>query len=136
MNRKKLITILISLIFGIFLVNFMANKFYWYSSIWYFDMIMHFLGGLWIGLASIYLFKISDKSVNTIFRVMLSVLLVGIAWEIYEIAVNDVLAQNTFNYLDTISDIFFDLGGGSTAILYFFTKIMIVNENNVQLENA
>ena len=133
MDSKKLSKRLISLIFFILIVNFLALKFYWYSSIWYFDMIMHFLGGLWIGLAYIYVFKVKDRSLNSILRVIVSVLLVGIAWEFYEIAVNDVLAQNAFNYLDTISDLFFDLAGGGTAILYSFIKIITDTQDTKEL---
>src|SRR3989344_6115892 len=60
MDRKKFFKRIVYLIFFIFIVHFFANKFYWYSSIWYFDIIMHFLGGLWVGLFFIWFKKKPD----------------------------------------------------------------------------
>jgi len=124
MDRKNLIKYLICLIFFILIVNFFANKFYWYFSIWYFDMFMHFLGGFWAALACLYLFPPKDSSFNSILRIWFLVLCIGIGWEVFEILVNDVIIRNPFNPLDTFSDIFFDLAGGATAILYFLKRII------------
>ena len=118
MDRKKFIKPLIYLIFFILVINFLGNKFYWYSSVWYFDMIMHFLGGFWVGLAYFYIFSPQSISLKLIFKILLAVLFIGIGWEVYEILVNDILAQNPFDFLDTLSDIFFDLFGGLCVILY------------------
>ena len=129
MDRKKLFKHLAYLIFFIFLVNFSANKFYWYSSIWYFDMIMHFLGGFWVGLAYFYIFLLQNMSSRLIFKILFSVLIIGVGWEVYEILVNDILAQNPFNYIDTVSDLFFDLFGGLCAILYLWIPLEIKKFN-------
>ena len=86
---------------------------------------MHFLGGFWIGLVSFYLFLPKNNYFNSFLKILLFVLLVGIGWEVFEILVNDVITQNLFNYLDTISDLFFDLAGGTFGILYFFRRIML-----------
>ena len=123
MDSKKLAKRLIYLIFFIFVVNFLANKFYWYSAIWYFDMMMHFLGGFWVGLVYVYLFPPRDSLRNTIWKGLLFVLCIGIGWEVFEIIVNDIVAKNPFDYLDTASDIFFDLSGGLCAILYTWKKM-------------
>ena len=138
MDRKKLIKLLTYLIFFILVINFFANKFYWYSSIWYFDMIMHFLGGFWIGLAFMWFsnqsFRLSPLSPESspeskaltfklVFKILIFVLFIGISWEVYEILVNDILAKNSFNFLDTLSDIFFDLSGGLCAMLYLWKKL-------------
>ena len=123
MDRKKLIKLLTYLIFFILVINFFGNKFYWYYSIWYFDIIMHFLGGFWIGLAFFYIFSPQNISGKLIFKILLLVLCIGIGWEVYEILVNDILAQNPFNFLDTLSDIFFDLFGGLCAMLYLLVPL-------------
>lgn len=130
MDRVKLLKPLIYLIFFILVMNFLANKFYWYSSIWYLDIIMHFLGGLWLGLAFIYLFSPQDHSFNSVFKILLFVLLIGVGWEVFEIAVNDVITKNPFNYLDTLSDIFFDLSGGLCAILYVWSRTKSRTQEN------
>ena len=86
-------------------------------------MIMHFLGGFWIGLTSFYIFSPQNISGKLIFKILLLVLCIGIGWEVYEILVNDILAQNSFDFLDTLSDIFFDLSGGLCAMLYLWKKL-------------
>ncbi len=134
MGRQKLIKPLIYLISFIFITNFLANKFYWYSAVSYFDMIMHFLGGFWVALLCVYLYPFKEKSPNVVLEVLAFVLLVGVGWEIYEMLVNSVAAQNPFDYLDTGSDLFFDLFGGSMAIFYFYKRIMFAKENGVQLK--
>ena len=131
MDSKKLLIRLVFLILLIFLLNFLAMKFYWYLSIWYFDMPMHFLGGVWLGLASIYLFSLKDGSLKSIFKIFFIILLVGIGWEAFEILVNKLTIQDPFNTLDTISDICFDLAGGLFTILYFLRRTISIKENTV-----
>ena len=123
MERKKLVKRLVYLIFFILVVSFLANKFYWYSSIWYFDMFVHFLGGLWIGLLGFYILLIKKNSSHEIFKILLFVLCIGIGWEVFEVLVNDVITRNPFDYLDTTSDIFFDILGGFCVILYIWKKL-------------
>ncbi len=67
-----------------------------------------------------------------IFKVIVSVLVVGILYELYEFLFYNYFGQNPFNTLDTISDIFFDLAGASFAILYFLKGIMSNKGNTVQ----
>jgi len=105
--------------------------FYWYSSIWYYDMLMHFLGGAWLGFAFIWFFKIKKISFELILKIILGVLLISILWEVFEVILNDNTTINPFNTLDTISDIFFDIAGGFSAILYFLRKIMSIKENTL-----
>lgn len=116
--------------FLIFIANSLALKFYWYFSIWWSDMFMHFLGGLWEGLFFIWFFsiinfsflKLSLEVVNfrLIYKTVLFVLLIGILWEFFEFFSNNYIGHDPFNALDTISDVFFDLAGGAFSILYFF----------------
>jgi len=131
MDRKKLLIRLTFLILFIFFVNFVAMKFYWYSSLWWLDMPVHFLGGFWLALASIWLFSLADKSFRSIFKIISLVLLVGIFWEIFEIMVNESISRNPFNILDTVSDLTFDLAGGLSAIFYFLKKSVPAKEIDV-----
>lgn len=139
MDRKKLAKILISLILFLLLIQILATKFFWYYSMWYFDMPMHFLGGLWSGLFLIWLLSYKDLSnepkVKLIFKILFGVLLIGIGWEVFEFSANNFFARDLFvaNPLDSISDIFFDLSGGVVAILYYLKKIMPARVNEVQL---
>lgn len=116
--------------FFIFFADKLADKFYWYNSIWYFDIIMHFLGGVWVGLFFIYIF--SRESLDFLFlKVILSVLLIGISWEVSEFYVNNMIGQVPFDIVDTLFDICFDIFGGLLSVIYF-QKIMRASENRVQ----
>lgn len=135
MNSKKLIKLLAILAVAIFSVNLLANKFYWYYSIWYFDMIMHFWGGFWVGLLSIYIFPPEGSITKSSFlKVLLFTLIIGLGYEVFEVIFYNIIGQMVFSPLDTISDVFFDLSGGVLAILYFLKRIMFTHENEVQLQ--
>lgn len=122
MSRKKLFAEIAFLVCGIFILNFAASRFYWYSSIFWFDMLMHFLGGLWLGLVFIWLYRTRAMETVSFLKIMASVFVIGFLWEIYEIIVNSSFAQNPFDIYDTVSDLFFDSAGGATAILYVFRR--------------
>lgn len=101
-------------------------------------MPMHFIGGLWLGLFFIYLFYIpsesfrfSSESKALILKILLFVLSIGVGWELFEILFNNIIAKIPFNSLDTISDVFFDLSGGSFAVLYFLKFIMFTEKNTL-----
>lgn len=125
MDRKNLFKISAYSVILLSLVNFIALKFYWYFSIWYFDMLMHFWGGLCVGFALMWLLfdENPDFSFKFILKIGLGVLFIGVSWEIFEILFNNIIAQNQFNALDSVSDIFFDLSGGLCAILYLWKKL-------------
>jgi hypothetical protein len=131
MAYKKPLVLIVFLMFFVFFIDKLADKFYWYNSIWYLDMIMHFLGGLWVGLFFIYIYYYR-ASKNLVFKIIFSVLLVGISWEIFEFITFNMIGRTPFDYLDTLADIFFDLSGGLLAILYLFKKIMPTKEVGVQ----
>ena len=143
MDRKKILRTVVWLMFIMFIVNTVALKFYWYSSIWYFDMLMHFWGGFWQGLFFIWFFSIKDisekfrlslefKDMNSlIIKTILFVLLIGVLWEFFEFFVNNCIGHDIFNTLDTISDIFFDTAGGTFAIFYFLKRIIFNSPNTV-----
>jgi hypothetical protein len=145
MNRKKLLKHLVVLMFFIFITDLLARHFYWYFSIWYFDMIMHFLSGLWVGLFFLWFFHRQDLSegadlglergsaIALIVKTLLFVIMIGGSWEVFEFFVNNHIGREAFNARDTISDIFFDLAGGAIAVLYFLRMIMSRKKNKVQL---
>ena len=124
MDQQRLLKHLALLMFFIFIADYIGTKLYWYYTIWYFDMPMHFLGGLWLGLFFIYVFSRKEPSFDLNFKLILTILLavlfIGVLWELFEIYVNNDIGQIPFNLLDTISDLFCDLAGGTFAILYCY----------------
>lgn len=126
MNRKSLFSYSAFFIILIFVLNFIANKLYLYSSLFYFDMIMHFLGGFWLGLIFFWYFydKVFPKFPTKYFiYIMIGVFTVGFIWELYEIVVNASFAKDIFNLRDTISDLICDTVGG--LVSYFGLKKII-----------
>jgi len=130
MDSKKLLIRIVFLVLIIFLLNYLAMKFYWYYSIWYFDILMHFLGGIWLGFAFLYLFSIEKITFNLILKILFVTLLIGIGWEIFEILIDNFITGKYFNYLDTISDLLFDLAG-SLFVVFYFLKRAMSNEKNI-----
>ena len=125
------------MMFFIFLANFLILKFYWYSLIWYLDIVMHFLGGFWVGLFFLYVFFRKEQPSFTsglFFKLLFITLLVGLLWELYEFLLN-IIAITPFNLNDTILDIFSSLLGSTVSVFYFLKIIMSAPLNKVQLKN-
>jgi len=118
MQSKKFPIFVVGFIFFIFVLNLAAMKFHWYYAIPWFDMPMHFLGGAWIAVAV--LWAMGEKTPFT--RILLSVLILGILWEIFELFNNRYIGtRDPFDFADTLSDLVLDVLGAGTAF-YLRTK--------------
>ncbi|MEX2029154.1 MAG: hypothetical protein WD963_01585 [Candidatus Paceibacterota bacterium] len=122
MDRGNLLKHLIFLMFFIFLAHLLAEQFYWYYSIAWFDMFMHFLGGVWLGLFFFYVFSRNKQIVPSFFKIIFFVLMVGILWEVFQFFTKNYIGRDPFDIIDTLSDVFFDLLGGLCVILYVWKK--------------
>ena len=129
MNRKKLSRRAIGIAIFVFFLNVIAMKFYWYSSIWWLDMPMHIFGGVFVGLLYFLIFSVRNFSVRDVWKILGWILLIGLGWEFFELFAVNHLMESPFILLDTLSDLFFDLAGGSVAIIYFQKRIVIKKEN-------
>ncbi|MBI2120244.1 MAG: hypothetical protein HYT94_01310 [Parcubacteria group bacterium] len=127
------------LIVVVAMLNYFAFQFHWYWKFWWFDMIMHTLGGAWVASFALwYRFyrnpapsaplpvfpKISalgevvcGKALAT---ALSAVLVIGIGWELFEFSVDTFIAFSRHDPVDTASDIFFDVLGSIIAIFIFF----------------
>ncbi len=125
---KKLITRAAWVVMFIFFINYAAMTFFWYSTIWWFDMPMHFLGGFWLGLMALWAYLLVRRKQpvlqwNSVFwTVFILTLCVGVAWELFEVGIDRFITLVSHNSLDTVSDIFFDLAGAFTAFFYAMRK--------------
>ncbi len=97
-----------------------------YFHLWWYDIPMHMLGGLAIAVLSAYIFflrspKEGEISMNRIYTtILLSVFVVGILWEIFELVMHWALTLYWFGWTDTTKDLFDDMVGG-----YVGTKIFL-----------
>jgi hypothetical protein len=100
-----------------------------YWSLWWFDILMHFLGGLLIGLASAwaYVFVFKKGTRGLIRATLLSVLIVGIFWELYEVYIGIQVTHEPYVW-DTSVDIILDLIGAYLAGSFIKNSITTVDE--------
>jgi hypothetical protein len=115
---------IILLVFGL---NILAHFFFWYNSIWWFDMLMHFLGGLFLAVLALTLFwniVHREKLWLQFLFVILFVLFVGLVWEVYEFGVQGFLqVTGIADIPDSISDLVFDVLGGVFGFLLLRQKV-------------
>jgi len=122
--KKNLFIFNFVLIFLIATLHILAINFFLYWKFWWFDILLHFLGGLWVGLSFLQfyffsnLIKIKKKSNLFIFIFsVLTVLFVGLGWEIFEFIIGVNFSENYWS--DTILDLIMDTVGALTVSLLF-----------------
>ncbi|MEA2112483.1 MAG: hypothetical protein U9P50_00725 [Patescibacteria group bacterium] len=116
MSKKTFSIFLVVFIYIIFILNILASHFFLYWKFWWFDIIMHFLGGFWVALLSYYIFFLSKyfrrikEKLSIFYTSLFFVITVGILWEIFEYLAKASIYQSNFN-LDTSLDILMDMLG-------------------------
>ena len=97
-----------------------------YFYIWWLDMLMHFLGGVFVGMNALFWFRRRPLDGFLLFWVILgSAAIVGVTWEFLEFLLGhffsnawpQVFVQSELT--DTLSDLFFDFAGGASAVFLF-----------------
>jgi magnesium-transporting ATPase (P-type) len=99
-------------------LNYLGVSFYLYWSFAWFDMVLHSLSGVAIGMATILVFRQIGIRL-TITRSLVLVFVVGVLWEVFELwggltSLSDGMVYTT----DTISDLLLDMLGGYIGFLY------------------
>ncbi len=134
--HKKLSIYACLLVFFIWLVNALANTFHWYSAMWWFDIPMHVMGGMFLGLAiGAVCFKriLSLSRGEVLVTVLLFVLIVGIGWEVFEYFVQSFIKGSTqlANIMDSVKDMMMDLIGGLLASTFVLRALKRYNKAHV-----
>ncbi len=131
-SKDTFFYILIFLFVFLVIFHIISVIFSLYWLIRWIDIPLHFLGGVWLAMFSIWIFYISDRFSLPKKPYLLSLVLIlglvalgGILWEFFEFSFDFVshkrwLAQ--LSLLDTISDLFFDLLGGFCTYFVFINK--------------
>ncbi|MFA5838641.1 MAG: hypothetical protein WC849_01755 [Candidatus Paceibacterota bacterium] len=127
MKNKIFFSILFLLSFAISVLNIYAGRYFWYWRFSWFDLLMHFTGGVTVALILLYFSKAPGlkEKIKTASFILFSTVFIAIMWEVMEF----LLDQNLFGknyFFDTITDIFIALVG-ATIISIFSDKIKIVN---------
>lgn len=125
MPRILLLVILGALASTIAILHVVALAHYFYWTLWWFDILQHFLAGLWIAfftfwvvfglrLRAVLLLVNTPSSFLTV--ALVTTLAVGLAWEVFEYIVQLYFTENYV--FDTISDLAMDIVGALTGYIY------------------
>lgn len=123
MNRRTLFFILLmGLGLVIALFQFLANEYYLYWMWWWADVVMHFLGGLFVAGGILWWLRyevpIKIRALLPVFlTTFVLLLIVGVAWEVFEFVTD---SYGALNYVrDAGMDIAMDIVGMLVAYLIF-----------------
>lgn len=120
MLRKKLLKKLVFAFVILLILNEPAVFLHWYNLVWWFDMPMHFLGGLSVFYLSAVIWLPALKYVSYkryLYESVITALLIGVLWEALELFLFTHLGTPTFFLVDSISDVFFDLAGALFGVI-------------------
>ncbi len=119
---KRLVVYTALLGISILVINTLAHVLYWYASIWWFDMLMHTIGGVFVAfVGATYLFRRTQALTWGEYFITLALLvfIIGLAWEYYEYVVQYyVKGVQLASVADSVSDLICDMIGGSVGALF------------------
>ena len=123
MRSKQYPNSLVALIVFIAIVNLMAEVYYWYWRMRWFDRPMHFLGGVWLAGTALWWFygrrSVPLSGFFKIFMVCIAAAFgVGLVWEIFQAGLGLETAGHASRIGGTLSDLLFDTIGGTTVAIY------------------
>lgn len=124
--------------FTLFLIigtlDFIAQKFYFYWTIWWYDMLLHFISGACVAMIALVLLNAFFRPVTlsknkAMILSLIAVFIVGSIWEVYEWYFNiSTLTEGANYYTDTSSDLILDMSGGLLGFLYGY-KLLKKDQN-------
>lgn len=114
------------LIVGIAILYIAGFVLRWNYSLWWYDLLLHFLGGMWVAIAAK---KFLIKPINWIgwrgpIFIIALVALVGVTWEIYEFTIDELFFEERALWraqdgnTDTMTDLMMDLLGSMVVVGY------------------
>ncbi len=94
------------------------------------------MGGFFVALLALWFtrYTLAPKRLlgryaeNYILVGIISAGIVGLGWEVFEFSLQSVTFAVLATPLDSLSDIFFDLAGGTAAVLYVLDQLQLAGE--------
>lgn len=131
MQRDKLLRTLAFLSVGIAFLHITAIVFYLYWIFWWYDMFVHFLGGIFIALFVLWIqffsgyvsVPVSFSARHAFFFTLFWLFAIGIGWEVFERLVGHTWSIEGY-WLDTSIDVALGIIGGVVGFLFFRGKYM------------
>lgn len=124
--RDKLLQQLALIVFAVFILNTAGSFFGWYTLLPWYDKLMHFLGGVWLGFVSVWvLYRLVRQGAFPVVLFLVCILLGTILWEVLEYFVQHITRAPgaLANMPDSISDVIFGMLGGFVALLFIRRKL-------------
>jgi uncharacterized membrane protein len=118
------------LILAVLIILHLVGSYYsWYWKYPSFDIVIHVLSGLWVGLIILWLASIlgqinslKEYKVKSFLIAFLSAVLIGVVWELVENFWQLTFIRDSQYGLSTALDILNDAIGGILAYLYFVRR--------------
>ncbi|MBI4118125.1 MAG: hypothetical protein HY455_01105 [Parcubacteria group bacterium] len=134
MFRHTFFYFLFSILLVLAPVHVLGIKHFWFAAYPPLDLVLHFVGGLWIAGMGLWLFFLSGLSkatyrdripkVHVVFGALVFALMIGGLWEIFEV-INDSTLRGYPNYVfDTLTDLVADTTGALLVAWYFVKKYL------------
>ncbi len=127
MNNLFFVIVLLGLVF--LLTHFFAVIFYMYWFYWWSQILVHFLGGLWVGLVFLWLiffvFSIPlnfNRQTNFVIFLLTSIFftfIIAVVWEIFEFQIGFTSYSQDY-FFDTVSDLLVGVSGGMLASIWAY----------------
>lgn len=124
------------------IIHSIATFYSWYWLFPWLDIPMHFLGGAFVAMIFVWLFrKLQGTLDHPLKFLILTILLlgfvalIGVLWEFFEFVCDLLVSSKGWRFLanqgtgDMISDLFFDLLGGLAIVLLIRCGIKICARN-------
>ncbi|HEY4515919.1 MAG TPA: hypothetical protein VJH67_01890 [Candidatus Paceibacterota bacterium] len=129
-KNALLLTETLVLLIVIAILHNLAVYFELYWSIDSLDSVMHFLGGVWASIFTLWLFFFSGffspekRSFLKILSIgILGTIFISTSWEIFELVTGTAVVEWSDYPFDTSLDFVMDFLGGITACLYAYMKL-------------
>ena len=115
MSRRSILYIELGLVVLLWVLNFVALKFYLYWTLGWYDIMMHFLGGLTLGVLAIGLFNLEARGRKNFLLIFGFVIILSVGWEVAEYIKGIAVFGDQSYALDTTKDLIMDTIGMVTA---------------------
>lgn len=110
MPEMRLLLAQLLILFPLTITSWLAVEYFLYWRIWWLDIPMHFFGGAWAGIFSVWFIARMGNSPSLLWCLAFA-LFVGVAWEIFEYSEGIASAYHFSYILDTVKDLAFDVLG-------------------------
>lgn len=121
MQQNKIFRAMFWILFIVGAMNAIAYKLYLFWTVIWFDMVMHFLGGLFVSLFFFAMLSVLKSKLSYVEKLVLGVVftvLVGLVWEYYELVIGVTNLADTVYWGDTGMDIVMDTLGSIVGVLF------------------